>query len=176
MSEKLTKAIEFATLKHKGQVRKYTNEPYIVHPIAVMEHLKSLGFHEDILISAVLHDTVEDTNTTIQEIEENFGVLVARMVTDITDVYTPEAYPKINRGLRKKLECYRLLKVNGNSKSIKLADLIDNTKSILLHDKNFAKTYIKEKEELLFVLEGGDWTLMDIAVKSLFKAKKELGL
>lgn len=71
---------------------------------------------------------------------------------------------------------FRLLRVQGNSKSIKLADLIDNTKSIVEFDKNFAKVYIREKEELLFVLEGGDQRLMDMAVKSLFEAKKILNI
>lgn len=167
----IQKALGFATHKHDGQLRKYTNEPYIVHPVAVMEILKDIGFHESVLCAALLHDTVEDTNTTIQEIEEDFGILIARMVGDLTDVYTSEAYPNIGRKNRKKLECYRLLKVQGNSKSIKLADLIDNTKSIIEGDISFAKVYMQEMEELLFVLEGGDQRLMDMAVKSLFEAK-----
>lgn len=166
-NKKLTKAIEFATNAHKGQKRKYTGEDYIVHPIAVMELLRSFGCHEEILCAAVLHDTVEDTDTTIQDIEENFGTIVARMVEGLTDVYTTEAFPNINRKHRKQLECYRLLKTNTNVKTIKVADLIDNTKSILEHDKDFAEVYIKEKEELLFVLEGAHQGLMDMAVKQM---------
>ncbi len=171
---KLQQAIEFATKAHQGQERKYTKEPYIIHPIAVMEILQQLNFHEDILCAAVLHDVVEDTPVTIQEIEEAFGPIITRMVADLTDVYTSDKYPNVNRKLRKKLECYRILKISGNAKSIKLADLIHNTISIIEHDKNFAKTYLAEKEELLFVLEGGHQGLMDMAVKSFLNAKKVL--
>lgn len=172
----LEKALEFATIKHKGQIRKYDNEPYITHPIAVMNILKVFGFHETILCAALLHDVVEDTPTPIQEIENNFGIQVSRMVQDLTDVYTHERFPNIRRLERKKLECYRLWQVQGNSKSIKLADMIHNTKSIVEHDKDFAKVFIMEMEELLKVLDGGDQRLMDIAVHTLFGAKKVLGL
>lgn len=101
----LQKAIDFATYKHKTQFRKYTGESYIVHPMAVMEMLRTLEFHETILCAAILHDTVEDTNTTIQELEENFGIQVSRMVEDLTDLYTSENFPHIGRKNRKKLEC-----------------------------------------------------------------------
>ncbi len=171
----IEKALQFATNAHGAQLRKYTSEPYIVHPIAVMELLKEVGItNQHILSAALLHDTVEDTPTTIQDIEENFGVLVARMVNDLTDVYTHEKYPTIRRRERKLLECYRLLRIGADAKSIKLADLIDNTKSILEYDKAFAKVYIQEKRGMLFVLEGGHPALMDVAVKSLLKAEKKL--
>ncbi len=171
----IQKALEFATKAHGEQKRKYTDEPYIVHPVAVMELLKEIGIiNQHILAAALLHDTVEDTPTTIQDIEENFGILVARMVDDLTDVYTHEKFPNIRRKERKMLECYRLLKIGSDAKSIKLADLIDNTKSILEYDKGFAKTYIKEKRDMLDVLEGGSPILMDLAVKSLLNAEKEL--
>ncbi len=172
--DKLQTALEFATKHHAGQPRKYTEDPYIVHPVAVMETLKALNFHEDVLCASLLHDVVEDTSVKIQEIEELFGPVISRMVDDLTDVYTSEKFPKINRKLRKKLECYRILKISGNAKSIKLADLIDNTKSILEYDTKFAKTYLEEKEELLYVLEGGHQALMDMAVKSLREAKNIL--
>lgn len=175
MSELIKKAFEFSENAHKGQLRKYTNEDYIVHPIAVFELLQNVGItNEHILVSALLHDTVEDTPTTLQDVEQNFGTLVCRMVEDLTDVYTKEAFPNIRRKERKMLECYRLWKVNSNSKSIKLADLIDNTKSILEYDKNFSKIYIAEKRELLQVLEGGHPSLMETARKSLLDAEKKL--
>ncbi len=176
MNDKILKALDFATKAHDDQKRKYTNEPYIVHPVAVMEMLKGLNFNESVLIAALLHDTVEDTDTKIHDIEQEFGVTVARMVEDLTDVYTAERFPNIKRKHRKMLEAYRLLRVSGMAKSIKLADLIDNTKSIVEHGKDFAKVYIAEKEELLFVLEGGDQRLMQMAVKSMLEAKKMLEL
>jgi (p)ppGpp synthase/HD superfamily hydrolase len=174
MEEIVQKALGFATKAHGEQKRKYTGEPYINHPVAVMNILKDLGFHESVLCAALLHDVVEDTPVKIQEIEEAFGPVITRMVLDLTDVYTAESFPNIRRKERKMLECYRILKIGGNAKSIKLADLIDNSISILEHDPGFAKVYIKEKEELLFVLDGGDQRLMQMAVKSMLEAKKKL--
>ena len=66
---KLKKAIEFATKAHEGQVRKYTGEPYIVHPLEVAEIVKTVEHTEEMLMAAVLHDTVEDTDTTIEDID-----------------------------------------------------------------------------------------------------------
>jgi (p)ppGpp synthase/HD superfamily hydrolase len=171
----LQKAIDFSTKKHEGQLRKYTNEPYITHPIAVMELVNSVGiFNEHMLCACILHDTVEDTNTTVQEIEENFGIIVSRLVEQLTDVYTSEKFPNIRRRERKLLECYRLLNVSGDAKSIKLADLIHNTSSIVENDANFAKVYLKEKRAMLQVLEGGNSALMEMARKTLLDAEKYL--
>ncbi len=175
MSTLIGNALTLANSAHKGQVRKWTNEPYVVHPIAVFELLQSIGItNEHILAAALLHDVVEDTDVELQQIEEHYGTLVCRMVEDLTDVYTTEAFQNIRRKERKMLECYRLSKVNANSKSIKLADLIDNTKSIIVYGGGFAHIYIGEMRELLQALQGGHPTLMEMARKSLLEAEKEL--
>lgn len=171
---KIQKALEFATIAHGEQKRKYTNEPYINHPIAVSKIVEELGVHEDIICAALLHDVVEDTDKTIQDIEDNFGVIIARIVEDLTDVYTSEAFPGIRRKERKMLECYRLSKVSGNAKTIKLADLIDNTSSIVEHDKSFAKVYLAEKEEMLKALSGGESSLMLRALQILKESKVKI--
>lgn len=172
--EKYKKALEFAKIAHGEQKRKYTNEPYINHPIAVSKIVEELGVHEDILCVALLHDVVEDTPVTIDEIEKEFGIIVSRIVADLTDVYTTEAFPNIRRKERKLLECFRISKISGNAKTIKLADLIDNTSSIIEYDKSFAKVYLKEKEEMLKVLSGGDPSLMIRALKVLKESKIKL--
>lgn len=171
---KLDFALGFATHAHKDQVRKYTGEPYITHPIAVKDTLLKLQFHTDVLIAALLHDTVEDTDTTIQDIEEYFGTIVARLVEDLTDVYTSRALPHLNRKERKRLECARLGGVSSYAQSIKLADLIDNTPSIVLGDAGFAKIYLEEKEEMLKVLIKGSLELQDRAYKALTFGKKQI--
>lgn len=171
---KIKRALEFATIAHGEQKRKYTNEPYINHPIAVSKIVEELGVHEDIICAALLHDVVEDTDKTIQDIEESFGVVIARIVEDLTDVYTSEAFSNIRRKERKQLECYRLSKASGNAKTIKLADLIDNTSSIVEYDKSFAKVYLNEKEEMLKVLSGGDPSLMIRALQILKESKLQL--
>ena len=77
MPEMINKAIEFAVEKHKGQLRKGTNLPYIVHPLKVMSKLVEWGSSKDTIIIGILHDTLEDTNTTYEELVENFGEYIA---------------------------------------------------------------------------------------------------
>lgn len=76
----LEKAIHFATFKHAGQLRKGTTVPYIVHPLETMKILLSMNADTNLLIAGLLHDTVEDTDTSIEEITEIFGADVAALV------------------------------------------------------------------------------------------------
>ena len=77
---KIHKAIEFAVIKHINQKRKGTDIPYIVHPMEVMQILSENGCKEDVVIAGLLHDTVEDTDTSIEEIQIHFGDKVAQFV------------------------------------------------------------------------------------------------
>lgn len=79
-NDKLNRAITFAVEKHAGQVRKSTNIPYIVHPLEVLQILYSVRADKDVLMAGVLHDTVEDTDTSLEEIRELFGDSVAELV------------------------------------------------------------------------------------------------
>lgn len=149
------RAKEFATRKHAeiGQVRKYTGEPYINHPAAVVEIVRSVVHTEAMLAAAWLHDTVEDTDATLQEVTELFGIEVGAFVEMLTDVSKPEDG---NRTFRKCLDCEHTAKAMPPAKTIKLADLIDNSHSIIERDPQFAKVYLKEKAFLLQVLTDGD--------------------
>ena len=80
MSELINKAIAFAVEKHKGQLRKGANLPYIIHPLKVMSKLVEWGSSKDTIIIGILHDTLEDTNTTYEELAENFGEYIANGV------------------------------------------------------------------------------------------------
>jgi guanosine-3',5'-bis(diphosphate) 3'-pyrophosphohydrolase len=162
----ILKAIAFAAKAHGEQKRKYTGEPYIVHPIAVAQILGNI-FPDYVIIAAILHDTVEDTPATPQSISENFGYKVAGLVKELTDVFTKEEYPGLNRAQRKSCECDRIATISFEAKSIKLADLIDNTESIVLHDPGFAKTYLAEKQDMLRVLSDGHAGLYESCVRSL---------
>jgi len=73
-------AIEFAAKAHRGQYRKGTNIPYIVHPIRVAQILIEYGCSEPIVIAGVLHDTVEDTAVSLDDIRHHFGKEVAQIV------------------------------------------------------------------------------------------------
>ena len=86
-SERVAKAVEIAKKAHDGQFRK-TGEPYIVHPLAVKKILEEWGMDEDTIIAGVLHDTVEDTNLTLDDIRKEFGEPVAFLVDGVTKLST----------------------------------------------------------------------------------------
>lgn len=155
MKELEQRAKEFATLKHAEveQMRKYTGEPYITHPASVVELVRGVPHTEEMLAAAWLHDTVEDTDCTIYEIESLFGVEVAGLVEMLTDV---SKLGDGNRATRKAIDREHTAKATPEGKTIKLADLIDNSHSIIEKDPKFAKVYLAEKALLLEVLTEGN--------------------
>jgi (p)ppGpp synthase/HD superfamily hydrolase len=152
----------FATAAHAavGQLRKYTNEPYIVHPAEVVSIVRSVPHTEAMLAAAWLHDVVEDTGVTIETVRDEFGEEVADLVSWLTDVSRPEDG---NRAHRKARDCEHTAAAPAEAQTVKLADLISNTRSIMAHDPKFAVTYLEEKRALLAVMTRGDATLMSIA-------------
>lgn len=149
----------FATAAHAaaGQVRKYTYEPYIVHPAEVVSIVKTVPHTPEMLAAAWLHDVVEDTAVTMEVVRAEFGTEVADLVGWLTDVSRPEHG---NRAKRKELDRLHTAAAPAEAQTIKLADLISNTKSIMAHDEKFAKVYLEEKRLLLAVMHRGDATLM----------------
>ena len=154
------RALSFATLAHGDQRRKYTGEMYIVHPIEVMEIVKTVPHDDAMLAAALLHDVVEDTDVTLEEIRTSFGDDVASLVDDLTDVSKPEDG---NRKTRKALDREHSAQSSARAQTIKLADLISNSRDILENDPHFAKVYLAEKELLLEVLTKGDKSLHEQA-------------
>jgi (p)ppGpp synthase/HD superfamily hydrolase len=170
----ILKAIEFAKEAHKGQERKYTGEDYIWHPIEVATIVSEVeGCTEEMIVAAILHDTIEDCEVEAWVIGQEFGLWVQNYVLDLTDVSKPSDG---NRAKRKEIDRLHTAKAHKNSKTIKLADLISNAQSICQYDKEFAKVYIKEKELLLEVLTEGDEKLYKKAQQIVFNAKCELVL
>lgn len=164
-------AFAFAAGAHAavGQRRKYTDEPYIVHPARVASLVSQVRpCHDEMIAAAYLHDVVEDTKATIETITEFFGEWVARLVEEVTDVSVPSDG---NRAARKAIDREHLANASADAQTIKLADLIDNTRDIVKHDPEFAKTYLREKEALLAVLTKGDRILYDLATRTLEEAK-----
>lgn len=152
--------------KHHGKinhVRKYTGEPYINHPAAVVDLMVrncASPVSEEMIAAAWLHDTVEDTGLNLVEICFECGNTVALLVQQLTDVTT---LADGNRKTRKAIELKRIQKISPDAKTIKLADLIDNAKSIIEHDPKFAKIYMQEMGDLLEVLLDGDPSLYAMA-------------
>ena len=152
-------AKDFATLKHEGQFRKYTGEPYIVHPEAVANKVQGLGFNAIMVAAAWMHDLIEDTNTTRQEIAARFGDSIGWLVFELTNrsIYAMDRLPRRDRKL---LDAAALSKASGAAQTIKVADLIDNSASIIKHDSKFAKVFIREMEYLLDVMTLADQRLV----------------
>ena len=142
-------AVHFARGAHRDQKRKYLNTPYYLHCLEVAELVASVGMSRSVQIAALLHDTVEDTATTIKGIRSLFGGPVAELVDRVTDVSVPLDG---NRGVRKAIDRDHLSKASVEAKVLKLADLISNSQSIMTFDEKFAKVYLAEKRELLNVL------------------------
>ena len=123
----LLKAIAFAADKHRRQRRKDADEsPYINHPIAVATVLavEVNVSDEATLLAAVLHDTVEDTQTTFAELEVHFGPDVAGLVRELTDDKS------LAKGDRKRLQVERARDSSPQAKQIKIADKISNVRDI----------------------------------------------
>ena len=127
---KLLAAIEFASRKHSAQRRKGEDAaPYINHPIAVTYLLAETGGITDLvtLTAAVLHDVIEDTATTREELDEHFGSTVRRVVEEVTDDKT------LDDAVRKALQIDRAPSLSARAKAIKLADKIDNVRDVTEH-------------------------------------------
>ena len=123
----LLKAVLFAALKHQKQRRKDVDaSPYINHPISVAHLLADIGSVTDLdtLVAAILHDTIEDTNTTGDELEEEFGRSVRLVVEEVTD----------DKGLekadRKQRQIEHAPHLSPRAKAIKLADKISNVRDV----------------------------------------------
>lgn len=164
-------AVGFARCAHRGQQRKYTGEPYANHCEAVARLVSEYTDAWDVIAAAALHDVAEDTDVTIDEIGEVFGDRVARLVLEVTDVSRPGHG---RREVRKALDREHLAQSSLEGATIKLADLIDNTRSIVKYDPGFAVQYLREKELLLEVLKHGNPRLWGRADETLKAAQQEL--
>lgn len=140
-------------LAHWRQVRKYTGEPYYTHPVHVASLVQEVPHDRNMLIAALLHDTVEDTWVKPWLIRLLFGKDVAQLVSDLTAV---SKMSDGNRAVRKNIDLLHTAMASPRAKTIKLADLLSNTNSILEHDAKFARIYIKEATDLLLVLKDGN--------------------
>ena len=148
----LEKAVTFASNFHEGQKRKYNDKPYIIHPIRVAFILASVLQDTNTIAAGILHDVIEDTEATEELVLKEFGPLITKFVMDVSDhVFDGMG----NRAKRKQLYKEQILKSNPPSKSVKLADILDNAQSIIEHDPGFAKVWMAEKQDLLPCLSDG---------------------
>ena len=151
-SPRVEHAIEIAKKAHEGQLRK-TGEPYIIHPLAVKKILEEWGMDEDTIIAGILHDTVEDTNLTLEDIRREFGESVAFLVDGVTklsnvrhgmrdiDTYLPATKDNFLRLLIALGDDIRVL-------IIKLADRLHNIRTLSALPPDKQKKIAKETLEV----------------------------
>ncbi len=124
-NEMLTNAIAYAVKMHKGGLRKGTNIPYIVHPLEVMHILYEMGADKKLMAAGVLHDTVEDTEATLDEIKELFGEEIANLVASHT-----EKDKSLSWRERKEIALAHLAKASEREQMLVLADKISNIEAM----------------------------------------------
>lgn len=128
-SSRFLEAVGFATLKHAGQKREAANRchvPYMVHPIEVAQILAECGIQdEDILIAAILHDTLEDTDATENDLKFKFGTRVLSIVKENTDD------PKLDKAAQKQMQIVNAPNKSYAAKLVKLADKTSNMRDIV---------------------------------------------
>jgi len=181
LTEKQFLLFDFVSEKHGGQKRKYTGDPYTEHLLSVAETV--FRYDEDAVEIALCHDLFEDTNCDFNQLykrmveigyDRRYAYETCTCVKELTDVFTHEAYPYLNRAKRKENEAKRLSTISSRSQTVKYADLIDNTSSIVQHDKGFAKTYLKEKERIIELMTNGNEELFRLCKYELVDATNNL--
>ena len=131
----VARAIAFATKAHEGQFRKGTKRPYIVHPLEVGEIVATLTFDEEIISAAILHDTIEDTDVTYEDLKQEFGTRVA-------DLVAAESEDKSKTWIERKGHTLEHLKTASQAEKIlTMADKLSNIRSM-------ARDYLLVGEEL----------------------------
>jgi len=169
------KAREFATRMHRriDHRRKYTNQPYDTHLKAVAQRVAGVTGDPEMLAAAWLHDVVEDTEVTLEEVREAFGDVVAALVDELTDVSRPSDG---NRAARKAIDRAHSARASPRAKTVKLADLLDNCRDIRRSDPGFARVFLNEAQALLPALREGDGRLHAKLTREVASGMRALGI
>ena len=140
-------AASFADYAHgvKDQKRKFTDENYIVHPIAVGKTLQEYVFDAEIVAAGILHDVLEDTNFTSRIIKRKFGERVLSLVEMVTNI----APSHLTRKEKFRINLDHLKGSNIDAKNIKLADIKDNLTEFRYYSDSYKKLYFREKNTVI---------------------------
>lgn len=124
--EQFVRAAQFAAVRHRGQRRKRGEVPYVNHVLGVARWVSEIGGVRDpiTLIAAVLHDTIEDTDTSREELEREFGVEVADVVVEVSDD------PSLSKVERKRAQIEHAPQLSHRARVLKLADKLDNLRDL----------------------------------------------
>ena len=155
LSKLIEDAEAFAAWAHglNDQRRKFSGEPYIVHPIEVAKFVRQYGGNDEMVAAALLHDTVEDCDVTHNDIFIRFGFAVGHIVYQLTDCPKDQIH---DRNTRKRLDIERLRHASPEAQTVKLADILSNLSDIDECPTPFVERFVKEKRAMLDVLNHGD--------------------
>jgi GTP diphosphokinase / guanosine-3',5'-bis(diphosphate) 3'-diphosphatase len=171
----VVRALKFAADKHRKQLRRDKTTPYINHPLAVADILADVGKIQDpdILAAAALHDTIEDTDTTEEELRTVFGARILSLVLECTDDKS------LSKAERKRLQVVHAKEKTPGAKQIKIADKISNLNDLVEHppldwplERKMA--YIEWANDVFQGLRGINASLDDMFEKTIVHAKRRL--
>jgi len=152
-SRVVREALELAIAAHDGQTRRYTGEPFVLHPVAVAHVVSEYERDPLVLAAALLHDVVEDTDVTAQYLADRFPASVVRMVMSLTN---PSGPTDGDRATRKAIDHAYVAQSDPRAQTIKYADVLLNVRSIARHDPAFARDiYLPQKASLIDRLDRG---------------------
>ena len=179
MQNKLDQAVVFAVNAHSGMKRKGCTTPYIVHPLEALTIASTLTDDVDVLCAAVLHDTVEDTDTTISDIKELFGDNVARLVASDSENKREDLPSSETWEIRKTESLTFLEKADKDEQIIALSDKLSNMRAIyrdyqILGEKLWDRFNVKDKQKHAWYYCGIATKLKDLADTFAYKEYVEL--
>lgn len=185
LTERQWALFDYVKEMHGGQKRKYTGAPYYTHLLSVADRVEQYvqnGYETEI---ALCHDLIEDTVCSLADlssklmslgydVEEDVEILAG--VDDLTDKYTHERYPNLNRAQRKELESLRIAASRPIAQTVKYADIIDNISSVAEHDPGFARVYAREIDSYLWTINKGNKELYAECCRVFSEIKDRLAL
>jgi (p)ppGpp synthase/HD superfamily hydrolase len=160
----------YATIAHHGQKRSFSGEPYVNHPFRVASILYELGYSTSIVIAAILHDVLEDTPCTEDEMRETFGNIITDLVMQVTEPEKLRTDQNMSKVDRKAEFNKQLSQATTEAQAIKLADIIDNTRDMTKYcymDVDRASKFLFAKRKTVDLLTKGNAILHNQATKEL---------
>lgn len=162
----------------RGQVRKYTGEPYINHPARCAELARRVGLTDVEEAALWLHDVVEDTDVEASEIFQVFGAKVQSIVFGLTNVHERGFDGKYlhNRKTRHQNSMNFLASQSNEVKACRLIDSYDNLFDVHIHDPKFAETYVKEKRDVLRICGEANYYVANLLLERILIVERHIGV
>ncbi len=166
-TELLDRAIIFAVRAHAGTERRGKGFPYIVHPMEAVEIVATITPDQELLAAAALHDTIEDTDVTEEQIRAEFGERIAELVASESDVFPEGMSESESWQLRKQAAIDRLAAASHDAKIVAMGDKLSNMRAI-------ARDYATKGDALWKIFHVSDKALHEWHYRGLLEALREL--